>query len=107
MLRLFNDCFAAGTLFVAIYFYQRRIWTVGSVAFSFGVGIKMVVLLGAPAIGVILLQVLPIKRAWNAAFFMAQVQVRIQYSKEEGESDKGDCSSYSHFRFLPLTHKAT
>lgn len=74
LLRLFNDCFAALALFTAIYFYQRKIFTIGSVAFSFGVGIKMSLLLGAPAIGIILVQVLPFKRAANALFLMAQVQ---------------------------------
>lgn len=75
LLRLFNDCFAILALFTAIYFYQQRIWTVGSVAYSFGVGIKMSILLAAPAVGLVLLQALPFKRAMNAAFLMAQVQV--------------------------------
>ncbi len=76
LLRLFNDGFAVLALFTAVYFYQRRIYTIGSVAYSFGVGIKMSVLLGAPAVGVILLQALPFKRAMNAAFLMAQIQAR-------------------------------
>lgn len=74
LLRLFNDCFAVLALFITIYFYQRRIFTVGSVAYSFGLGIKMSLLLAVPAIGIILLQVLPFKRAMNAAFLMAQLQ---------------------------------
>ncbi|KAL8659216.1 MAG: hypothetical protein Q9226_000554 [Calogaya cf. arnoldii] len=79
LLRLFNDCFAVGFLFIAIYAYQHRIWTVGSVAFSFGVGTKMSLLLAAPAVGTILLQALPFKRAVNAAFLMAQVQLTIAF----------------------------
>ncbi|KAI4278576.1 MAG: hypothetical protein LQ337_000908 [Flavoplaca oasis] len=79
LLRLFNDCFAVGFLFIAIYAYQHRIWTVGSVAYSFGVGTKMSLLLAAPAIGTILLQALPFKRAVNAAFLMAQVQITIAF----------------------------
>ena len=67
-------------LFVAIYFYQRRIYTVGSVAFSFGVGIKMTLLVAGPAVGILLLQALPFKRAMNAAFLMAQIQVNSSYS---------------------------
>lgn len=74
VLRLFNDCFAVLALFIAIYFYQRRIYTIASVAYSFGVGIKMSILLAAPAVGIILLQALPFKRAMNAAFLMAQIQ---------------------------------
>ena len=77
VLRLFNDCFAVGTLFLAIYAYQKRIWTVGSFAYSLGVAIKMSLVLAAPGVGVILLQALPFRRALNAAFLMAQVQVRI------------------------------
>ncbi|KAL8861679.1 MAG: hypothetical protein Q9178_001880 [Gyalolechia marmorata] len=79
LLRLFNDCFAVGFLFIAIFAYQRRIWTVGSVAYSFGVGTKMSLLLAAPAIAVILLQALPVRRALNAAFLMAQVQITIAW----------------------------
>lgn len=79
LLRLFNDCFAVGMLFIAIYAYQKRIWTIGSVAYSFGVGIKMSLLLAAPAVGIVLLQALPLRRAVNAAFLMGQVQVRTLY----------------------------
>lgn len=74
LLRLFNDCFAVLALFVAIYFYQRRIFTIGSVAYSFGVGTKMSLLLAAPAVGIILLQALPFKRAINGALLMGQLQ---------------------------------
>lgn len=79
LLRLFNDCFAILALFTAIYFYQRRIWTIGSIAYSFGVGIKMSLLLAAPAIGIILLQALPFKKAVNAAFLVAQVQITLAF----------------------------
>ncbi|KAI4172885.1 MAG: hypothetical protein LQ343_003293 [Gyalolechia ehrenbergii] len=79
LLRLFNDCFAVGFLFIAIYFYQHRIWTVGSVAYSFGVGTKMSLLLAGPAVGIVLLQALPLRRALNAAFLMAQVQITIAW----------------------------
>ncbi|KAL8960830.1 MAG: hypothetical protein Q9193_002529 [Seirophora villosa] len=79
LLRLFNDCFAVGFLFLAVYAYQHRIWTVGSVAYSFGVGTKMSLLLAGPAVGIILLQALPLRRALNAAFLMAQVQLTIAW----------------------------
>ena len=75
VLRLFNDCFAVGALFLAIYAYQKRIWTIGSFAYSFGVAIKMSLLLAAPGVGIMLLQALPSPRAINAVFLMAQVQV--------------------------------
>ena len=37
----------------------------------------MSILLAAPAVGIVLLQALPFKRAMNAAFLMAQIQVRL------------------------------
>lgn len=43
-------------------------------AYSFGVGTKMSLLLAAPAIGIVLLQALPFKRAINAALLMGQIQ---------------------------------
>lgn len=78
LLRLFNDCFAVGALFLAVYAYQRRIWIVGSVTYSWAVGTKMSVLLAAPAVFSILLISLPARRVLNAAFLivlMAHVQV--------------------------------
>lgn len=79
LLRLFNDCFAVAFLFIVIYSYQHRIWTVGSVAYSYGVGTKMSLLLAGPAVGIVLLQALPLRRALNAAFLMAQVQLTIAW----------------------------
>lgn len=79
LLRLFNDCFAVGALFLAVYAYQRRIWTVGSVTYSWAVGTKMSVLLAAPAIFSILMLSLPLRRALNAAFLMAQVQFTLAF----------------------------
>lgn len=52
-------------------------WTMGSVLYSWSVGIKMTLLLASPAIGIILLQALPLRRALNAALLMAQVQVTL------------------------------
>ena len=75
LLRLFNDGFAVAALFGAIYAYQRRSWTIGSIVYSWGVGIKMSLLLALPAISIILLQALPLKRFVNIAFLIAQVQV--------------------------------
>ena len=53
----------------------------GAFAYSFGVAIKMSLLLAAPGVGIILLQALPFRRAANAAFLMAQVQVWLAYDK--------------------------
>ncbi|KAH0569226.1 hypothetical protein GP486_000043 [Trichoglossum hirsutum] len=56
LLRLFNDCFAVGALWLAIYAYQRRVWTIGSISYSWALGVKMSVLLALPAVGIILVQ---------------------------------------------------
>lgn len=45
----------------------------------------MSMLLAAPAVGMILLQALPFKRAMNAAFLMAQIQVRFSSNGEYRE----------------------
>ena len=75
LLRLFNDCFAVFFLFLAIYCYQRRIWTVGSLAYSFGLAVKMSLLLALPAVGVVLWQGMGRNRALSQAVIMGQVQV--------------------------------
>ena len=88
---------------MTIYAYQKRIWTVGSVAYSFGVGIKMSLLLAAPAIGIVLLQALPLRRALNAAFLMGQVQVRLQVENRELGADHESSSSLLRSRFYKST----
>ena len=75
MLRLFNDCFAVFFLFLAIYCYQRRLWTAGSMVYSLGLGVKMSLLLALPAIGIVLLQALGAPGASRRAGLMAQMQV--------------------------------
>lgn len=80
MLRLFNDCFAVGALFLAIYAYQRRLWTLGSVLYSWSLGIKMSTLLVLPALtttlwqGILIGQVL--ERGLNQAILIIGTQVR-------------------------------
>lgn len=75
MLRCFNDGFAMGALFVAIYLYQRKHWTYGSVALSLGLGVKMSLLLVLPAVAVILYQALGPNKAWRQALIVVQLQV--------------------------------
>ena len=75
VLRLFNDCFAAGALFVAIYAYQKRMWTIGSIAFSLGVGVKMSLLLALPGVLMVLGQGMEVNRALRNGAIMAQIQV--------------------------------
>jgi alpha-1,3-mannosyltransferase len=75
LLRLFNDCFAVFFLFLAIHCYQRRQWTIGSLAYSMGLGVKMTLLLALPAIGIVLWQAMGRDRALRQAFLMFQAQV--------------------------------
>ncbi|KAI9796849.1 MAG: dolichyl-P-Man:Man(5)GlcNAc(2)-PP-dolichol alpha-1,3-mannosyltransferase [Candelina submexicana] len=75
LLRLFNDCFTVGALFVAIYAYQQRMWTAGSVFYALGLGVKMSLLLVLPAIGIVLLQAVSAGRAVRQAMLIGQVQL--------------------------------
>lgn len=75
MLRLFNDAFAVFFLFAAIACYQRKWWTIGSLAFSLGLGIKMSLLLALPAVGVVLWLGAGRNRAVGMAVGMGQLQV--------------------------------
>ena len=74
VLRLFNDCFAVLGLFSAVYCIQTGWFAFGSLLFSLAASIKMSILLAAPALGLVLLQALPVKRAINSFFLMAQLQ---------------------------------
>ena len=76
MLRLFNDCFAILFLFAAIYCFQRRLFTFGAMLYSFGLAVKMSLLLVLPAVGVVLLQAIGANSAIRKAGLMAQLQVR-------------------------------
>ncbi|RKF54445.1 Dol-P-Man:Man-PP-Dol alpha-1,3-mannosyltransferase [Golovinomyces cichoracearum] len=53
LLRLFNDCFAVFFQWIAIYLIQRKSLTLGIIAYSWGLGTKMSLLLSMPAIGII------------------------------------------------------
>lgn len=75
MLRLFNDGFAVFFLFAAVAAYQRKWWTVGSLAFTLGSGVKMSLLLALPAVGVVLWLGAGRDRALKQAALMGQVQV--------------------------------
>ncbi|KAI9866822.1 MAG: dolichyl-P-Man:Man(5)GlcNAc(2)-PP-dolichol alpha-1,3-mannosyltransferase [Trichoglossum hirsutum] len=79
LLRLFNDCFAVGALWLAIYAYQRRVWIIGSVSYSWALGIKMSVLLALPAVGVILAQAVGAGRALRQALIIGQLQILISF----------------------------
>lgn len=56
LLRLFNDCWATLGLWAAIYLFQRRRFEGGAFVWGLGLGVKMTLLLAAPAVGVVILQ---------------------------------------------------
>ncbi|KAK8080460.1 hypothetical protein PG997_008278 [Apiospora hydei] len=74
VLRCFNDCFAVFFFWATIFCFQRRAWTLGCLAFTWGLGIKMTLLLILPAVGVILLQGRGYTGALRSAAIIAQVQ---------------------------------
>ncbi|QRD84733.1 putative alpha-1,3-mannosyltransferase [Aspergillus flavus] len=53
VLRLFNDGLAVCAMWIAILLFQNKKWTAGVTAWTVGVGIKMTLLLLAPAIAVV------------------------------------------------------
>ena len=75
MLRLFNDCFAVFFLWAAIFCWQRRFWTIGTLSYAVGLGVKMTVLLALPAVGIVLWQGMGRNRALTQAQSIAQLQV--------------------------------
>src|SRR4051794_13772547 len=77
ILRLFNDCFAVFFLWAAIYIFQRRLWTLGSMTYSWGLGIKMSLLIALPAIGTVLFLGKGIKGSFKQTWLMAQLQIVI------------------------------
>lgn len=76
LLRLFNDTWATLGFWVAIYYFQRRRWLAGTVAWSLGLGVKMILLLTAPAVGVILLQGAGTRKGILIGLGLPQLQVR-------------------------------
>jgi alpha-1,3-mannosyltransferase len=77
VLRCFNDCFAVFFLWLAILCFQHRAWTFGCLAYTWGLGIKMSLLLVLPAVGAILLQGRGFTGSLKLAALMVQVQVLI------------------------------
>ncbi|KAJ9138210.1 Dol-P-Man [Pleurostoma richardsiae] len=77
MLRCFNDCFAVFFLWLAILLFQRRSWFLGSLAYSYGVSVKMSLLLVLPAVAVILFFGSGTRAAIKQAAWMAQLQVYV------------------------------
>lgn len=91
LLRLFNDAWATLGLWVAIYSFQRRNWIFGAVAWCLGLGVKMTLLLAAPAVGAILLQGAGRNQGVLSGMVLPQLQVRAYKSNELLHSLIWDC----------------
>lgn len=78
MLRLFNDCWAVFFLWLAIYFYQKKSWYLGTGMLSCGIGVKMSVLLSLPGVAFVLLQAKGLEPCITMALLLAQSQVRME-----------------------------
>jgi len=77
VLRCFNDCFAVLFLWLAIFSLQRRSWRTGALLYTWGLGIKMSLLLVLPAIGIVLFLGGGFALSLQLAVVMALVQVLI------------------------------
>lgn len=54
MLRCFNDCFAVFFMWLSILLFQHRQWVAGGLIYSFGLGVKMTLLLVLPMVGILI-----------------------------------------------------
>ncbi|KAK4173257.1 family 58 putative glycosyltransferase [Triangularia setosa] len=77
VLRCFNDCFAVFFLFLTILAFQNRSWRAGVLFYTWGLGIKMSLLLVLPAVGIILLLGTGLDSALQSAAIIGLVQVLI------------------------------
>ncbi|EEY17363.1 dolichyl-P-Man:Man(5)GlcNAc(2)-PP-dolichyl mannosyltransferase [Verticillium alfalfae VaMs.102] len=77
VLRCFNDGVATLFFWLAIFSMQRRNWAAGALLYSWGVGIKMSLLLSLPAVAVILFFGRGLKGSLRLAWLMAQLQALI------------------------------
>jgi alpha-1,3-mannosyltransferase len=64
-------------LWLAIFFFQRRAWRMGALMYTWGLGIKMSLLLALPAVGIVLLLGSGFATSLQLAALMGLVQVLI------------------------------
>ncbi|EEH40388.2 mannosyltransferase [Paracoccidioides lutzii Pb01] len=88
LLRLFNDGVATFFLWAGIFALQRRRWSAGVILWSMGVGVKMTLLLVAPAVAVIAVLGVGILRAagLGATALWLQVLFALPFLKENPSS---------------------
>ena len=75
VLRMFNDGVATFAMWLAIYLCLRRRWTASIAVWSFGVAIKMTLVLLVPAIAVITLLSLGLARSISLGVMAVLIQV--------------------------------
>ncbi|KAG5914352.1 dolichyl-P-Man:Man(5)GlcNAc(2)-PP-dolichol alpha-1,3-mannosyltransferase [Claviceps africana] len=75
VLRCFNDCLAAFFFWLAVWYFQNRQWTLGTLAYSWGLGIKMSLLLSLPAVAVVLFLARGLGGSLRLALLMAEMQL--------------------------------
>ncbi|KAI1436149.1 glycosyltransferase [Xylaria sp. CBS 124048] len=75
VLRCFNDCFAVLFMWITIYLFQRGLWTFGSLTYTWGLGIKMSLLLALPAVGVVSL----LGRGFTGSLQLAAIMLQAQF----------------------------
>ncbi|KAE8348677.1 Dol-P-Man:Man(5)GlcNAc(2)-PP-Dol alpha-1,3-mannosyltransferase [Aspergillus coremiiformis] len=75
VLRLFNDGLATCAMWIAILLFQNKKWTAGVTVWSVGVGIKMTLLLLAPALAVVTVLSLSLMRSIRLGVLALLIQV--------------------------------
>lgn len=77
MLRCFNDCFAVFFLWFSILLFQHRQWFAGGLVYSFGLGVKMTLLLVLPMVGILVFFAKGVIGTIALGGLMASLQVQL------------------------------
>lgn len=77
MLRCFNDCFAVSFLWLSILLFQHRQWAAGGLVYSWGLGVKMTLLLVLPVVGILIFLAKGVMGTIMLGISMAALQVEI------------------------------
>lgn len=74
LLRLFNDCWATLFFWISVWALQKKMWSLGATAWGIGLGVKMTMLLAAPALGAIMVQAIGVGEAFFLGAWIGIVQ---------------------------------
>lgn len=77
MLRCFNDGLATLFFWLALFSIQRRNWALGALLYSWGIGIKMSLLLAIPGVAIVFFLGRGFDPSFKLAWLMVQVQIAI------------------------------